>query len=133
MGEKQASSKMLESPVNRRPAKKSSVIRGDRRPRRAKPGQSALREIRRYQSSTDLLVPRLPFARVVREITSDFVQPHEQWRWTQDGLMALQTAAEAYVVSLFEDCNLCANHGNRVTVQPRDIHLARRLRGKSFS
>jgi len=98
--------------------------------KRYRPGQKALREIRRYQMSVELMIPKLPFARVVREITHKFTPSNQSWRWTLDALLAIQTAAEAYITSLFEDSRLCAEHGRRVTVQPKDIHLARRIKRK---
>lgn len=87
----------------------------------------ALREIRKYQKSTDLLMRKLPFSRLVREIGNQ-VSP-EPFRWTKDALLALQEATEDFVVHLFEDTNLCALHAKRVTIQPKDFQLARRIRG----
>merc|ERR1711879_957834 len=95
--------------------------------RRYKPGTVALREIRKYQNSTDLLLRKLPFARLVREISNDFTQG--TFRWTAEGMLALQEAAEDFMVHLFEDCNLCAIHAKRVTIMPKDLQLARRIRG----
>ncbi|KAG0291030.1 centromeric DNA-binding histone H3-like protein cse4 [Linnemannia gamsii] len=102
--------------------------------RRYKPGSNALREIRRYQKSTDLLLLKAPFARVVREISADFVSQvslsdNVALRWQSAALMALQEATEAFLVHLFEDANLCAIHAKRVTIMQRDIQLARRIRG----
>ena len=96
-----------------------------------RPGTVALREIRRYQRSTDLLIRKLPFARLVREITQTYNSaPAEgEKRWQVEALMALQEACEAYLVHLFEDSNLCAIHAKRVTVTPRDLQFARQLRG----
>lgn len=87
----------------------------------------ALREIRKYQKSTDLLIRKLPFQRLVREIAQDF---KNDLRFQSTAILALQEAAEAYLVSLFEDTNLCAIHAKRVTIQPKDIQLARRIRGE---
>ncbi|CRG95060.1 histone H3-like centromeric protein CSE4, putative [Plasmodium gallinaceum] len=101
-----------------------------RRPHRYRPGVLALKEIRAYQASTQLLIPKIPFVRVVKEITRLFELPDEQFRYTPEALLALQTAAEAYLVSLFEDAYLCSLHANRVTLMPKDIHLARRIRGR---
>jgi len=84
-------------------------------------------EIRKYQKSTDLLVRKLPFARLVREIGNN-VAP-EPFRWTAESLLALQEATEDFMVHLFEDCNLCAIHAKRVTIMPKDLQLARRIRG----
>jgi histone H3 len=98
-----------------------------RKPHRYRPGTVALREIKRYQKSFELLIPALPFARNVKELTMLFSQVVS--RWTAEALVALQEAAEDYLVHLFEDTNLCAIHAKRVTIMPRDFHLARRLRG----
>ncbi|KAF2158331.1 hypothetical protein M409DRAFT_34625, partial [Zasmidium cellare ATCC 36951] len=97
-----------------------------KRPRRYKPGTVALREIRRYQKSTDLLLRKLPFQRLVREIAQDF---RSELRFQSSALGALQESAESFLVSLFEDANHCAIHAKRVTIQTKDMHLARRLRG----
>ncbi|KAF9293398.1 centromeric DNA-binding histone H3-like protein cse4 [Linnemannia elongata] len=102
--------------------------------RRYKPGSKALREIRQYQKTTELLIRRAPFARVVREIAADFVSQvslndNVGLRWQTAALMALQEATEAFLVHLFEDANLCAIHAKRVTVMQKDIQLARRIRG----
>ena len=98
-----------------------------RRKRRLRPGERALREIRQYQSSTSLLLRRLPFARLVREI--QYGMTREPYRWQGTAILALQEASEAHLVALFEDSNLCAIHGKRVTIMPKDMQLARRIRG----
>ncbi|EDQ84449.1 uncharacterized protein MONBRDRAFT_12797 [Monosiga brevicollis MX1] len=95
---------------------------------RFRPGTVALREIRRYQKSTNLLIRKLPFARVVREVAQDFYHT-APLRWQAKAIEALQEAAEAYIVRLLEDGNLCAIHAKRVTLMVRDIQLARRIRG----
>ena len=100
---------------------------GPAKPHRFRPGTVALREIRRYQKSTELLIRKLPFQRVVREIAQDF---KTDLRFQGAALMALHEAAEAYLVGLFEDTNLCAIHARRVTIMPKDIQLARRIRGE---
>ncbi|KNB42902.1 histone H3, partial [Blastocystis sp. subtype 4] len=87
----------------------------------------ALREIRKYQKSTELLIRKLPFQRLVREVAQDF---KNDLRFQGSAVMALQEAAEAYLVSLFEDTNLCAIHAKRVTIMPRDMQLARRIRNE---
>mmetsp|Transcript_30977 Transcript_30977/g.66503 ORF Transcript_30977/g.66503 Transcript_30977/m.66503 type:complete len:147 (-) Transcript_30977:467-907(-) len=106
-----------------------------KKPHRFRPGTVALREIRRYQRSTELLLRKLPFARLVREITQTYNSaPAEgEKRWQAEALMALQEATEAYLVHLFEDSNLCAIHGKRVTIMVKDIQLARRIRGSRES
>ncbi|KAL4242099.1 histone H3 [Abortiporus biennis] len=107
---------------------------GPPRRRRFRPGTVALREIRKYQKSTDLLIRKLPFARVVREIALDMMTDMVDYgetglRWQSSAILALQEATEAYLVHLFEDANLCAIHAKRVTLMQRDIQLARRIRG----
>ena len=99
---------------------------GVKKPHRYRPGTVALREIRRYQKSTDLLLRKLPFQRLVREIAQDI---KEDLRFQSTAIMALQEAAEAYLVGLLEDTNLCAIHAKRVTIYPKDMQLARRIRG----
>jgi histone H3 len=109
------------------PAPAAKAPGATKRPHRFRPGTVALREIRRYQRSTDLLIRKLPFARLAREITNN-VAP-EPFRWTAEGLLALQEATEDFLVHLLEDCNLCAIHAKRVTIMPKDMQLARRIRG----
>lgn len=96
------------------------------RKRRYRPGTRALAEIRKLQKGTDLLIPRAPFCRVVREISMRYMP---SLRWRVDAVEALQAAAEDYLVHLLEDAVLCAVHGGRVTVMHKDIMLARRIRG----
>ena len=100
---------------------------GLKRPMRYRPGSVALREIRRYQKTTELLIRKLPFCRLVREIAQDF---KTDLRFQAQAIMALQEAAEAYLVRLFDDTNLCTIHAKRVTIMPKDIQLARRIRGE---
>lgn len=100
---------------------------GIKKPHRYRPGTVALREIRRYQKSTELLIRKLPFQRLVREIAQE---AKTDLRFQSTAIAALQEAAEAYLVSLFEDVNLCAIHAKRVTIMVRDIQLARRIRGE---
>ena len=92
-----------------------------------RPGTAALKEIRHYQKRTAVLIRKLPFQRLVREIAQDF---KTDLRFQGAAMMALQEAAEAYLVHLFEDTNLCAIHARRVTIMPKDIQLARRIRGE---
>ncbi|KAF1915586.1 histone-fold-containing protein [Ampelomyces quisqualis] len=100
----------------------------DRAKKRYKPGTVALREIRRYQKTTDLLLLRTPFQRLVREIAQQVTTEDGPNRWQSQALVALQEATEAFLVNLFHDANLCAIHAKRVTIQQKDIQLARRLR-----
>jgi len=107
---------------------------GIKRAHRYRPGTVALREIRRYQKSTELLIRKLPFQRLVREIAGDFHVPGapDGVRFQASALGALQEAAEAYLVGLFEDTNLCAIHAKRVTIMAKDMQLARRIRGERW-
>jgi len=100
---------------------------GVKKHRRYRPGVVALREIRKYQKSTELLFRKLPFQRLVREIAADF---KADLRFQSSAIMALQEAAEAYLVGLFEDTNICAIHAKRVTIMAKDMQLARRIRGE---
>lgn len=105
--------------------KSGNAMSGVKRPHRYRPGTVALREIRRFQKSTELLMRKLPFQRLVRELAQDF---KSDLRWNQAAILALQEACEAYMVGLFEDSNKCAIHGRRVTLMPKDIQLARFIR-----
>ncbi|KAF5832580.1 histone H3 variant [Dunaliella salina] len=120
------------TPVRGTPSKtsKANPPRTTGKPHRYRPGTVALREIRKYQKSTDLLIRKLPFARLVREISNQ-VAP-EPFRWTAEALLAIQEATEDFMVHLFEDCNLCAIHAKRVTIMPKDLQLARRIRGPVY-
>lgn len=115
-------------------AKKSSGIAtspshtpGVRKPHRFRPGTVALMEIRRYQRGTNLLMRKLPFQRLVREIAQSF---RDDLRFRASAVVALQEAAEAYVISLFEDTVLVSLQAKRVTIFSKDMALARRLRGE---
>ena len=101
---------------------------GMRKPRRYRPGTVALREILRYQKSTELLIRKVPFQRLVREIAQDLGKM--SIRFQSGAIIALQEASEAYLVGLLKDSNLCAIHAKRVTIMPKDIQLARRIRGE---
>lgn len=92
----------------------------------------ALREIRKYQASTDLLLRKAPFARLLREILQDLRtgSSEPEYRWQAAAIMALQHASEGYLVGLFEEVNLCAIHARRQTIHPKDIQLSRRIRGE---
>jgi histone H3 len=107
--------------------KKAVSAGGVKKPHRFRPGTVALREIRRFQKSTELLIRKLPFQRLVREIAGEF---KNDLRFQSSAVLALQEAAEAYMVGLFEDTNLCAIHARRVTIMPKDMQLARRIRGE---
>lgn len=106
------------------PAAATALIK---KPHRYRPGTVALREIRRYQKTTELLLRKLPFQRLVRELAQEY---KSDLRFQSSSILALQEAAESYLVGLFEDANMCTVHGKRVTVMPKDIQLARRIRGE---
>ena len=106
--------------------RKSAEEKG-KKPHRYRPGTVALREIRKYQKSTTLLILKRPFQRLVREIAQEF---RADLRFQSTAILALQEAAESYLVGLFESTNLCAIHAKRVTIMPKDIQLARRIRGE---
>jgi histone H3 len=102
-----------------------------RKPHRYRPGTVALQEIRRYQKNTELLIRKAPFSRLVREVAEEFGrQMNKVYCFQSTAVLALQEASEAYLIGLFEDTNLFAIHVKRVTIMPKDIQLARRIRGE---
>ncbi|KAG2624704.1 histone H3.3-like [Panicum virgatum] len=107
--------------------KSAPTTGGVKKAHRYRPGIVALREICKYQKSTNLLIRKLPSQRLVREIAQDF---ETDMCFQSHAVVAQQEAAEAYLVGLFEDTNLCAIHAKRVTIMPKDIQLARRIRGE---
>ena len=116
-----------------------SLTRGVKKPNRYCPGLLALREIRRYQQSTECLIKRTPFNKLIKEISQQYRvcpycpgMPSVQVRFQSTALAALQEAAENFIVGLFEDMNLLAGHARRVTVMPQDIRLALRIQGDHF-
>ena len=116
--------------VGQKTARKSApAAPGVKKLHRYRPGTVAAREIKQYQKSTDLLIRKLPFQRLVREISATF---KNDLRFSSSSILALQEAAEAYLVSLFEDTNLLCLHAKRVTISSRDMALARRIRGTRF-
>ena len=108
-------------------ARKTVPVVGVKKKKRYRPGVVALREIRKYQKSTELLIKKLPFQRLVKEITNEVSS--SPLRFQSMAILALQEASESYLIGLFEDTNLCAIHAKRVTIQPKDLQLARRIRG----
>ena len=127
---KSTGSKVPKKQLVQKTAKKSTINSIElKKSHRYKPGTVALREIRKLQKSTELLIRRLPFQRLVRELAQDF---RNDLRFQSSAVLALQEAAEAYLVTLFEDTNLCAIHAKRVTIMPKDIQLARRIRGEKI-
>jgi histone H3 len=109
---------------------------GIKKPYRYRPGTVALRQIRRYQKSTELLIRKMPFQRLAREIVQDLntgvsFPRHDANRFQSTSLLAMQESVEAFSVGLFEDANLCAIHAKRVTIMPKDMQLSLRIRGES--
>ena len=125
---KQTGSKAPRKQLGNKAARKSAPVSGGlKKPHRYRPGTVALREIRKFQKSTELLIRKLPFQRLVREIATEY---KSDLRFQSQAVLALQEASEAYLVGLFEDTNLCAIHAKRVTIMPKDMQLARRIRGE---
>ena len=116
--------KKVQGDVKMQPASQQ----GKPRVHRYQPGTVVLREIHRYQKSTELLIRKLLFQRLVREIAQDLGKMN--MRFQSGAIMALQEASEAYLVGLLEDSNLCAIHAKRVTIMPKDIQLACHIRGE---
>jgi histone H3 len=120
--------------VSKGSAKKAKVSKSAsgssvKRTHRYRPGTVALREIHRFQRGTELLLRKAPFQRLVREIS---LVGKDGLRFQSAAVLAIQEATEAYLISLLADTNLCAVHTRRVTIMPKDLHLARRLRGERF-
>ena len=112
---------------------------GIKKPHHYRPGMVALREIRRYQKSTEFLLERTPFQKLIGEISQEYRvcpdspgTPSILVRFQSTAIAALQEAAENFIVGLFEDVNLLAVHAKRVTIMPRDIRLALRIRGDHY-
>ena len=123
----QYSGKALASKSKKTNQKTAQATQGVKKLHKFRPGTVALRQIRKYQRSTDLLIRKIPFQRLVREIAQDY---KTDLRFQSTAILAIQEASEAYLVGLFEDTNLCALHANRVTIMPKDLQLARRIRGE---
>ena len=124
---KEEKKKILEQKKKENEAKKSPATTNVKKPHKYKPGTVALREIRKYQKTVELLIKKHPFQKLVREIASDF---KTDLRFQGSAMLALQEGVEAYIIGLLDDSNLCAIHSKRVTIMPKDIQLARRLRGE---
>ena len=106
-----------------------------RKPRKSRPGMAALREIRKLQATSDLLIQKMPFMRLVRQIVqieAEKLGIKDGLRMTGAALLALQEASESYLTEYFEDVNLLAIHGGRVTIKAKDVQLWRKLRGLTY-
>ena len=122
--------------ISHKTLRQKTTTGGIKKPHSYQPGLLALHEIRRYQQSTESLIQRTPFNKLIKEILQEYRicpegpgTPSVQVRFQSIALAALQEAAENFLVGLFEDVNLLAVHAKRVTVMPRDIQLALRIRG----
>ena len=107
--------------------KKNSELPVERR-RKYKPGVRALKEIWYYQKRVGLICSRRCFSRLIREVAKDLRLIDK--RWQASAIEAIQEAAERYLTTLLEDANLCCIHRKRVTIEPKDIQLARRIRNE---
>ena len=112
---------------------------GVKKPHWYRPGIVTLREIRRYQKSIECLIKRSPFQKLIREISQEYRvcpdgpgTPSVQVQFQSTAIAALHEAADNFIVGLFEDINLLAVHAKRVTIMPRDIRLALRIRGDHY-
>ena len=112
---------------------------GIKKPHRYRPGMVALREIRQYQRSTENLIKKTPFQKLIREISQEYRiypdgpgTPSVQAHFQSTAISALQEAAENFIVGLFDDVNLLAIHARHVTIMPCDIQLALRIRGDHY-
>ncbi|KAL0206746.1 hypothetical protein P9112_012457 [Eukaryota sp. TZLM1-RC] len=119
--------KKKQVPIRSKPAASTTSRPAPTVRRSRRPGVAALKEIRKYQKTSNLLLRRLPFARLVKEIAMSLSE--EPLRWQSEAMEALQESAESYLVHLFEDAYLCSIHAKRVTLFVRDMQLARRIRG----
>lgn len=100
-------------------------------PKRTKTGDTrskTIKDIIRLQKTTHLLIPKLAFARVVKEVFQDFVEGYESFRIQGVALQALQEAAEMYLVHFFQHAYQCTLHAKRVTLMPSDMRLLKRIR-----
>lgn len=97
--------------------------------RRYRAGTVALREIKKYQRTTENLIKRAPFKRLVQEVLRDF---GDELRVSKEAVSCLQESAEMFLINLLEDTQLAAIHAKRITIQPTDMQFARRLRGDSL-
>ena len=119
--------------------RQNSTTGGIKKPHRYHSGLLGLQEIHRYQQSTDSLIRKTPFNKLIKEISQEYRvcpdgpgTPSVQVRFQSTALVALQETAENFLVGLFEDVNLLAVHAKRVTVMPHDIRLALGICGDHF-
>jgi histone H3/H4 len=120
------------APQPPQPVPQGAIGVAARKKRRWRPGTVALRQIRKYQKSYNLLIPKAPFQRLVREVMLDLFKEakFKDFRWQKGAMENIQEASEAYLIGILGDANLCAIHAKRVTIMPKDIQLARKIRGE---
>lgn len=120
------------SAIQRHVFKKKTVRTFEHHERkRRKPGTVALKQIKYYQKTTDLLIRLLPFQRLVKEIGEQLgINEFSNYKWKASAIEALQHATEAYLTAVFEDVNKAAIHAKRITIRTEDLHLVRSIRGK---
>jgi histone H3 len=109
------------------PAAPGGVVAQQKKKHRWRSGTVALREIRRYQKSTDLLLPKLPVQRLIREIAQDC---KNDLRFTRDALEAAHTAVEQYITEVFDRTQIACIHAKRVTITDKDMKVAQLLAGE---
>jgi len=134
---KQTSRKAQGLPTKRRrlmtmlPRKRAPPTGGVKKPHRYRPGTVALREIRRYQTTTDTLIPKRSFQLLVQEVVQNECRLRgiECKRIQSRALLGLQTACEQYIIDLFSQTQIAAIHGKRVTIQPKDMSIVLQFRG----
>ena len=117
-----------------KPRRKHSMG-GVKKPRRYRPGTVALREIRKYQTTTDTLIPKLSFQRLVKETVCNVCRLRglPPMRIQSTALLALQVACEDHLVDMFQKSQVAAIHGNRVTLQPKDMHIVQYFGGDTVT
>ena len=111
---------------------KKWTMGGIKKPFRYRPGTVALRQIRKYQTGTELLIPKLSFQRLVKEVMMNecVVRGVECLRIQSQALLALQTAAEYYLTEMFSKSQIATIHGKRITVRPSDVQIVRSFSGE---
>ena len=103
----------------------------EKKRRRRKPGAVAIKQIKYYQQTTDLMISALPFSRVIREIADHLaIDGPTKFRWKSSAVLALQYAAEAYLVAILQDTNKLATHAKRATIRPEDLRMVKQIRGR---
>lgn len=132
MGQTAPVLKPIKKPMPQAAREGYSNAGGVKKPHRFRPGTVALREIRKYQKTSNTLIPFRPFCRLVKELSGNQSRTNMYWatepRWQPSAVRALQEAAESYVISVFEDCQVLALHSGRVGITAKDMHLVRRMR-----